>query len=1270
MFSLNYLKITQMQKQSLLLVFLLLLSAQLLNAQSNFITKWDMSKAAPQPTQLSFGTATSGTVNYSWQEISPGTASGSGTWSGNTLTIAGLPANAIIRLQIEPTNFQRININSGSYRARLLEVEQWGTTAWTSMQGAFYTCPNLQVTATDIPNLAGVSDMSNMFTACTNLNSPTNINSWNTSTVTNMRLLFYGAAAFNQNIGSWNTGNVTDMSGMFTTAFAFNQNIGAWNTGKVTNMSSMFYNAKAFNQNIGAWITDSVTDMSNMFYLAGAFNQNIGTWNTGNVKNMAFMFRQASIFNQNIGTWNTSNVTNMSGMFNLASAFNQNIGAWNTSNVTDMSFMFLVASAFNQNIGMWNTGNVTNMSFMFSRANVFNQNIRGWNTSNVTDMSNMFYNNIAFNQHLGTWNLNAISNMQDMLSICGMNCENYSSTLIGWSMNPNTPSGISLGATGRQYGTNAVALRTNLTGAKGWTISGDAASGSVCGDYVWLGNTTQWSTPTNWSGSVVPNSCAANVLIPSSPLGGLFPLIDLAPYSVGNITIEQGATLTLNNLGQLFVCGNFVGGVSASADVLGTNGKVTLQGSGTKTITGKINFSTLIVKSGAGTYTNTGDITIAKMYVPQTGVFTNSGTMTFLSTSPTDIATIDLTTGNTGTLTGNIVAQRFVPVSGSNQHYVSTPVDNLPLTQLGASGTAGYVVPTGTCDETVLASGSPYGSVFRYNEDNGASCSLAGWEVLTGGNAENARGYSAYLTGAGAPLALTGVANMNNSYTKAGNTNSGWTNTTLQGRTQNAGWALVGNPYLSTIDLASKTATGFDNQAQVWQTSGPYTGTYQPVIMGGGSAFVAPFQGFMVHKTAVGGSSTFGVTRNECVNSTSTFYKTGNGNGTLSLKVSGNGFNDITKLTFDDQATNQFDIVMDANKLPGRLTQPMIATNVNNISYSINNLASIETNPSVPVMFMAGTNGNYTITVDDINTFDPTVMIYLEDKVTNAPWIDLRQNNVYTFAGTTAQTKDRFELHFGPAAFAVAKAADCNSLGAIALEQEGNTAWSVSVKEIATSTIKATAQLASTSPMTVAGLQTGDYEVTMVHSSGYTVVKTLTVTGSNPLTATSVSSNATPKTNEMVSFTSTINQPNANVSWDFGDGTTSTLANPTHSYSTPGKYMVLMTVTSAQGCEATSVETITVSADVATTSINTIQDGKVVGVYSKDGNKVMVSFDGYKNAIATIGIYNIVGQELYFGTHHTNTLFEHSIDKVEAQYIIVKVTVEGKSISRKLILTN
>ncbi|WP_230687741.1 hypothetical protein, partial [Streptococcus pneumoniae] len=82
----------------------------------------------------------------------------------------------------------------------------------------------------------------------------------------------------------------------------------------------------------------------------------------------------------------------------------------------------------------------------------------------------------------------------------------------------------------------------------------------------------------------------------------------------------------------------------------------------------------------------------------------------------------------------------------------------------------------------------------------------------------------------------------------------------------------VGNPYLSTINLGDKTAAGFDNQAQVWQTSGPYSGTYQSVVMGSGSAFVAPFQGFMVRKSVAGGSASFAVGRSECVNNTSTFY--------------------------------------------------------------------------------------------------------------------------------------------------------------------------------------------------------------------------------------------------------------------------------------------------------------------------------------------------------------------------------------------------------------
>jgi gliding motility-associated-like protein len=446
----------------------------------NFITQWNLATAGSGATQLTFGTATSGTVNYSWQQV-PSGASGSGSWSGATLTLTGLPTGSTIRLQIAPTNFQRIIINIGTDRNRLTQVEQWGSTAWTSMQNAFRGSANLQVTAIDVPNLSNVSDMSGMFGSCSKLNSPSNIGSWNTSVVTNMSSLFSLASAFNQNISLWNTAAVTNMSSQFADAAAFNQDIGVWNTTAVTNMAAMFAGALVFNRNIGAWNTAAVTDMNSMFFSAYVFNQNISGWSTAAVTNMSSMFGYARDFNRNIGSWNTSAVTSMSRMFEDAFDFNQNIGVWNTSAVTNMTGMFIDAYAFNQNIGAWNTAAVTNMSRMFDFATAFDQNIGAWNTAAVTNMSGMFADASAFNQNIGAWILNPSVNLTGMLNNSNMDCSNYSATLIGWSANPSTPNGRTLGATGRQYGINAVAARTNLTATKGWTITGDTPSGAICG---------------------------------------------------------------------------------------------------------------------------------------------------------------------------------------------------------------------------------------------------------------------------------------------------------------------------------------------------------------------------------------------------------------------------------------------------------------------------------------------------------------------------------------------------------------------------------------------------------------------------------------------------------------------------------------------------------------------------------------------------------------------------------------------------------------------
>ena len=87
------------------------------------------------------------------------------------------------------------------------------------MAFAFYGCNNLDVIATDAPNLTNVADLSGMF---------------------------YGASAFNQPIGDWNTGSVTDMSYMFAGASAFNQDLSRWSFGNVYGLDTFLFNAKSF----------------------------------------------------------------------------------------------------------------------------------------------------------------------------------------------------------------------------------------------------------------------------------------------------------------------------------------------------------------------------------------------------------------------------------------------------------------------------------------------------------------------------------------------------------------------------------------------------------------------------------------------------------------------------------------------------------------------------------------------------------------------------------------------------------------------------------------------------------------------------------------------------------------------------------------------------------------------------------------------------------------------------------------------------------------
>ncbi|GAB5472410.1 MAG: hypothetical protein Mars2KO_05090 [Maribacter sp.] len=315
--------------------------------------------------------------------------------------------------------FPRIFFDNAGERQKILSVEQWGTIGWSSMQRAFLGCSNLDVVASDTPNLSSVTSLAQMFAGCFNLKGNASFDNWDVSNVTNMFAAFSSTNNFDADIGSWNVSTVTNMSGMFNGASAFNQNIGNWNVSNVTNMMQMFVNASSFNQ-----------DISN--------------WNVARVRSMSAMFAKTPIFNQDISSWNVSEVVNMQSMFLEAQAFDQDIRNWDVSSVTNMASMFSGAAEFNQDIGNWDVGAMVNMDSMFADATQFDQDLGRWNVVSVTLMANMF-NNVT------------------------LSTANYDSLLQGWgilSLQPN----VTFSAGNSQFCLGEEA-RQNIVDNFGWTIT-------------------------------------------------------------------------------------------------------------------------------------------------------------------------------------------------------------------------------------------------------------------------------------------------------------------------------------------------------------------------------------------------------------------------------------------------------------------------------------------------------------------------------------------------------------------------------------------------------------------------------------------------------------------------------------------------------------------------------------------------------------------------------------------------------------------------------
>ncbi len=274
-------------------------------------------------------------------------------------------------------------------------------------------------------------------------------------------------------------------------------------------------------------------------------------------------------------------------------------------------------------------------------------------------------------------------------------------------------------------------------------------------------------------------------------------------------------------------------------------------------------------------------------------------------------------------------------------------------------------------------------------------------------------GYSVHANGSNATVAVTGSLNTGNLTTPT------LTSTNVAGNYD--GWNFAGNPYPSSINWLSAglTKTGIDAYKYTWngQQYLQYSAVDSTTNNNGNSVnrFINPEQGFFVHVTTNGGTGSLAFTNAARVHYTSVYNKTIATNTTpdkLILTATANGIDDEAHVVFSSDATAGFDPDYDALKLMGIQQAPnLYSTLPGDILASFNWLPWTGSNQVVPLGYSCGLSGVYRITASNMESFNPSTQIYLEDLKENFTQ-NLIANPAYDFNYVAGEDPNRFLLHF------------------------------------------------------------------------------------------------------------------------------------------------------------------------------------------------------------------------------------------------------------------
>ncbi|MDO7873513.1 T9SS type A sorting domain-containing protein [Hymenobacter sp. ASUV-10] len=247
------------------------------------------------------------------------------------------------------------------------------------------------------------------------------------------------------------------------------------------------------------------------------------------------------------------------------------------------------------------------------------------------------------------------------------------------------------------------------------------------------------------------------------------------------------------------------------------------------------------------------------------------------------------------------------------------------------------------------------------------------------------------------------------------------------------GWHLLGNPYPAPLDwstmsigtTAAANLQNMDGALYVFQSSGPYTGTYRTYLAnmpGGNSPIVPAGSGFFVRTTTPGTPGTVRFTNDNRVttfDAQPAFGRSTSTLPTLTLALAGAAGTDALTLYANPAAAPAVEAQYDAVKLANPSGLNLASLTATGEALAIDGRPTLA--GAVPLQVGLPAAGTYTLTAATLANLTGT-RAELVDNLTGTRTL-LVAGAAYTFTSATTTAPGRFWLNLTPAAAPLATAA-------------------------------------------------------------------------------------------------------------------------------------------------------------------------------------------------------------------------------------------------------